>query len=99
MVRKRRTGESHKNVPADSAVLQWSTQLAAISRKSVRVKDAKLAMVDEWRELMNSTTSEALATNKMQVPGALGGQDVHFAPSITDGNPPPLAGNDHSIPW
>ena len=36
---------------------------------------------------------------KLQVPGALGGQDVHYAPSIADGSTPPLVGNDHLLPW
>ena len=35
---------------------------------------------------------------KLQVPGALGGQDVHYAPSITDGSTPTLVGNDHLLP-
>ena len=37
---------------------------------------------------------------KLQVPGALGGQDVHYSlPIITDGSTPPMAGNDHLLPW
>ena len=36
---------------------------------------------------------------KFQVLGALGGQDVHCASSITDGSTPPLVGIDHMLPW
>ena len=36
---------------------------------------------------------------RLQVFGALGGQDVHHAPSITDGSTAPQVGNDHLFPW
>ena len=36
---------------------------------------------------------------KLQVLGALGGRDVHHAPSVTDGSTPPLVGNHHLLPW
>ena len=36
---------------------------------------------------------------KLQVLGSLGVQDVHCAPGITDGSPPPMAGHDHLLPW
>ena len=36
---------------------------------------------------------------RLQVFGALGGQDVHHAPSNTDDSTPPQVGNDHLFPW
>ena len=46
------------------------------------------------------TGDHVLASSiKLQVLGALGGQDVHYAPSITDGSTPPQVGNDHLFPW
>ena len=42
---------------------------------------------------------EIASSIKLQVLGALGGQDVHYGPSITDGSTPPQVGNDHLFPW
>ena len=36
---------------------------------------------------------------KLPVAGALGGQDVPYARSITGGSTPPPVGNDHLLPW
>ena len=36
---------------------------------------------------------------KLLMPGALGGQDVHNALSITDGSTPPLVGHEFLLPW
>ena len=36
---------------------------------------------------------------KLQVRGALGGQDVHHASGITDSSRAPLVGHDHVLPW
>ena len=36
---------------------------------------------------------------KLRVLEALGRQDVHHAPSFTNGSTPPLAGHEHLLPW
>ena len=38
-------------------------------------------------------------SSSWKVPGTLKGQDVYYAPSITDDSTTPLVGNDHLPPW
>ena len=36
---------------------------------------------------------------KLRALGSVDGNEVSFAPSVTPGDIPPLAGHDHLIPW
>ena len=57
--------------------------------------DRKVEVVEEKYNLRGIGEQLITSLIKLQVPGALGGQDVHYAPGITDGRTPPLAGRDH----
>ena len=64
-----------------------------------RGDDHKVETVEEKYHVRGIGEQVIASFIKLQVPGALGRQDVHHAPSITGGSTPPLVGNDHLLPW
>ena len=61
--------------------------------------DRKVEDVEEQYHFRGIQEQVITSFIRLQVPGALGGQVVHHAPSITDDRTTPLAGNDQLFPW
>ena len=70
------------------------------ARECKRVGDERdTEAIDEiyhFRGIGNQFVSSFM---KLRVPGSIDGKEVSFAPRVTEGDIPPLAGNDHLIPW
>ena len=102
---------THMNVPAGWAVFDCGTQrgvclvlnLQRCLHRPVSRKVVRQGTIEKSRPLKKKTfeASENVITSfiKLHVPGALGGQDVHYVPSVTDGSTPPPEGHDHLFPW
>ena len=72
----------------------------ACEKRGRKAKDErKFEAVEEIYHFLGIGEQVITSFIKLQVPGTLGGQDVHYAPSITDGSTPPLIGNDLFLPW
>ena len=70
------------------------------ARECKRVGDERdTEAIDEsyhFRGIGNQIVSSFM---KLRVPGSIDGKEVSFAPRVTEGDIPPLAGNDRLIPW
>ena len=70
------------------------------ARECKRVGDERdTEAIDEsyhFRGIGNQIVSSFM---KLDVLGSIDGKEVSFAPRVTEGDIPPLAGNDHLIPW
>ena len=61
--------------------------------------DRKVEAVEEKLYVRGIGEQVITSLMKLHMPGPLGGQDVHYAPSISDGSTPPLVGSDRLLPW
>ena len=107
-----KTQTSHMKVPPGYAVLDCNAannlyeakpvalMAQTCAREGKRVGDERdTEAIDEsyhFRRIGNQIVSSFM---KLRVPGSIDGKEVSFAPSVTPGDIPPLAGNDHLIPW
>ena len=98
---------SHMNVPLGWAVLDCgvakslagaepAAMLAQACEKRGRKAgdDRKVEVVEEKHHVRGIGEQAITSFIKLEVPG----QDMHYAPSNTDGSTPPLVGNDHLLP-
>ena len=73
--------------------------VAQMAQTCARVGDKRdTEGIDEsyhFRGIGNQIVSSFM---KLRVPGSIDGKEVSFSPSVTQGDIPPLVGNDHLIP-
>ena len=90
--------ESHHELSSwvGSAEMRRRVLLVPLVR-NVLAEQQMIARSRLWkRNTMFAESEKKVITSfiKLQVLGPLRGQDVHYAPNVTDGSTPPLVGND-----
>ena len=83
------------NVP-----LVWAVLDSGAARRRVLLEPSLWQLWQAEKQHHLRGVGEQVITSfiKLQVLGARRRQDVHHAPSITDGSTPPFVGNDHLLP-
>ena len=97
-----KTQTSHMKVSPGYAVLDCGAAKSLCEAKPVALMaqtERDTEAIDEsyhFRGIGNQIVSSFM---KLRVPGSIDGKEVSFAPSVPQGDIPPLVGNDHLIPW